>query len=859
MKAAFPILIIDRIGLIGEPLTLKLSKEFPVVFVSQKPSAHVPFSRKFPVIPDNKYSHMLVIDEEEADLEFLPKIIDKARSINSDFILALGLPSKPHPFNKILSQYSSAKIVLYGDIFTDRLIHNGNNFKSTINKFIYQAQRFGKIQVVGEGLREAYPVFLNDVVDGLIDLIFGLHKKHSLFYIFPKHPVTELSLAHMIQKSNPEVMVDFIKHDSRKENITFPQDGKYLLGDKYQLGRKIRNVDIKKKAKAQDSENFQEKTQKLKTFPLFIIWILIFLLFSPFVFTLIFSFLGLNTLYYAKNEIDKGNFAGAKSSLRLSTTFFSLGKEASKALNFQAKIIGRENNLKRLSADIDLRHKISQAILHTFDSEIYFSKIFSGKSENPKEDFAKGENYLKSAILTLEKVKAEGKIPAPVLQRMEIIDPLIKLLSNTSDTLPSVFGMEGPRIYLLLLQNNMILRPTGGFIDSYGILKVNMGKITAFSIHDVYDADKQLKGHVEPPFAIRRYLPSAHWYLKDSNFDVDFVRSASISSNFLFVETGQKADGIIGVDLSFVKNILHAVGPVYLENYKEMVDENNFFELTRTQNKDFLRSLYKSIIAKISAENIPYLLLAQSISDSLTQKHLIFSFNNNTQNIFTVNGWSSSLWDERKEDERSLNDFLGISEANLGINKVNYFIKRQVVQKVKIERGGEILEELNISYKNDDITEDYKNYLRIILPNNTTLSEISINDIPQNIIDVVTDPLVYEDRNFKPPFGLEVERVIQDNKAIYGFVVTVPASEIVKVKVKYAIPGNVSGLDTFSYNLKLFKQPGVDSITYSLLLAHPDSFNVIKNSEGLILGKKKIFYSEKIVGDKNLIINFAKK
>lgn len=873
MKSAIPILIIDRLGLIGNPLALKLSKEFLTVYVGRKTLEqeeenkkiiHVPFARKFPMIPDNKYSHIVVVDEEGIDLEFLPKVVDKAKDINSGFIFVQGLSSKgQYSIDKILRLYSSAKVVLYGDIFDNELIHRGENFKSLVNKFIYQAQRFGKIQIAGEGLREAYPVFIKDVVDGLIDLIFGLHKNHSLFYIFPKHPPTELSLAHMIQKNNPEIMIDFIKHDPRKGSITFPQDGEYLLGDKYQLKSKIRNVDIKKNPPAggnkRDNEDSEGKIKKLKKFPLFTIWMLIFLLLSPFVFTLIFSLLGLNTLYYAKGEIDKGNFANAKSSLRISNTFFFIGKEASKALHFQAKILGRENNLKRLTADIDLGHKISQSVLQAFDSEIYFSKIFSGKSENPIDDFAKGENNLKSAIFTLEKVKAEGKIPAPLLQKMEIIDPLIKLLSNTSDILPIAFGMEGPKTYLTLFQNNMELRPGGGFIDSYGILKINMGKITEFSIHDVYDADEQLRGHVEPPFAIRRHLPSEHWYLRDSNFDVDFARSASSSSNFLFVETGQKADGIIGIDVSFVKNILHAVGPVYVADYKKMVDENNILELAATQKKDFLRSLYKATMAKVSGENVHYLLLAQAISDSLMQKHLIFSFNNKIQNIFTVNGWSSSLWDERKEDEKSINDFLGISEANLGVNKVNYFIKRNLFQKVAIGEDGSISEEMTVSYKNDSTTEDYKSYLRVILPNHTALTEISINDILQAMIDAIKDPLIYEDKNFKAPIGLEIEKVIQDNKSIYGFIVTVPASEIVKVKLKYILTENVSGLDIFSYNLKLFKQPGVDSIPYSFLLTYPESFYVIKNSEGLIAGKEKIFYSEKVVGDKSLLVNFARQ
>ena len=32
------------------------------------------------------------------------------------------------------------------------------------------------------------------------------------------------------------------------------------------------------------------------------------------------------------------------------------------------------------------------------------------------------------------------------------------------------------------------------------------------------------------------------------SFDLDFINSASASSNFLFVETGQKTDGFIAID-----------------------------------------------------------------------------------------------------------------------------------------------------------------------------------------------------------------------------------------------------------------------------------------------------------------------
>jgi hypothetical protein len=296
-----------------------------------------------------------------------------------------------------------------------------------------------------------------------------------------------------------------------------------------------------------------------------------------------------------------------------------------------------------------------------------------------------------------------------------------------------------------------------------------------------------------------------------------------------------------------------------MADYKETVDENNLYALM--QKKDFLRFLNKAIIAKITGGKVSCFLIAQAISDALTQKHLLFAFKDE-QNIFTVNGWSSSLWDERGDSEESINDFVGINEANLGENKINNFIKKQVLQNVTIGDSGSISEDLTINYKNESTTwpgGDYKNYLRIILPKNTKLSDISINDSPQNIIDAVTNPLVYEAKNFKVPQGLEVEKTTEGGKSVFGFLVKVPAGEILKVELRYVLPGSASGLNNLSYNLKLFKQPGTDSIPYSFSFTYPNSFNIIKSSDGVIREEGKASYLEKIAGDKNLIINFAKK
>ncbi len=874
-----PILIIDREGLIGEPLSLKLAKEFFVFFVSlkslnpdvkNKNIMHIPFLKKFPIIPDNKYSHILFIDKEGQDLEILPKIIEKARDVNADLIFAQGLSSKGgYAFDGVLRAYPSAKVALLGDIFANELIFRKENLRSAINRFIYQAQRFGGMQILGDGMRETYPVLLADVVNELIDLVFGIHRNDSLFYIFPKYPPSELALAHMIQKINPEITIDFIKSSLRLEGIFYPPNGKNLLGEKYPLAKKIRSIDIKKKIQELD-ERERRGHKKIKSPPVSVLWAIILLLLFPLIFTMFFSFLSQKTLYYAKEKIDQGSFTVAKGSIHLSQAFFYLEGQAFNALSFQAKLIGHENNLKKLRENMNLGYKISDILSQAFNAEDYFSKIANGKSTNPIADFVKGENFLKNSIVALEKLKVEEKIPEPILQNLEIVNPLIKLLSSISEVMPNVFGMEGPKTYLILFLNNTELRPGGGVIGSYGVLKFDMGRITELSLHDVSDADSQLRGHVDPPFAARRYLQEEHWYMKDSNFDVDFVKSADSISHFFFVETGQKADGIIAVNAPFIRDILHIIGPVYIADYGKNVDESNFYTSMQfhtqnsfisgaTQEDDFLRILSEAIITKLTKENAPYLLIAQSISDALAQKQLLF-ISKDWQNIFTVNGWSSSLWDERKDTAGTINDFVAINEANLGFN-LSSFIKRQVLQKITIDDVGNISEELTVNYKNTSTTQlggIYKNYLRVILPKDVKLSEISIDGQPQKLVDAIIDPLIYGEINFKPPQGLEVERTTEENKTIFGFLVHVPVGEIAKVKLKYVLSGSISGLDNYSYNLKLFKQPGIESIPYSFSFFYPKSFNITKSSSGVIGGSGNATYFEKIITDKNLIIDFAK-
>lgn len=889
-KQSLPILILDRIGIIGELLCEEIAKYSEVVLVSIKEPKiltesrarviYIPYSKKIPIIPDEKYSHFIIVDDKSnTTKELLPKFLDKSDKDNAELtFLVKKSEGESRNLLKIMDSYKIGKIIIYGDLFGKK-VSTSSFFTSFINDFFYQAKTNGRIKIPGDGLLKTYPVFINDFIAKTLEVVFG-KPTSNIFYLFPKNPITLISLAHMIQKADPEISIDFNEHENNteKENFESPQ-GTYLL-EEYSLEEKVKSFFKEYMtmpfSKEKEMEEYGGTEKKYLPFLVSLFYILIVLI-IPFFTTLLFVLLGFSALSFSKNAIDRGSLEAAQSAASLAKSFFTVAKQTSIPLGLESQILGVGNNFIFFTY-INFGQNISSAALYTLEASNKMLNVFGNKSANPKEDFLRGTNLFKNAVVLLQETKSMEGLPKDMSKEIDKISNLSRLVSGTIDVLPTIFGLDGQKNYLLLFQNNMELRPGGGFIGSYGLLTLDKGRIVDFSINDVYDADGQLKGHVEPPFPIRRYLPSVHWYLRDSNFDVDFVRGASVSAFLLNAETGKIVDGVIGIDLTFVKKILSVIGPVYVADYKETVSENNLFLVAEshaeknffpgsTQKKDFLRALFLAIQLEFSSKKtLPYLALFEIIADSISEKHIVTAFNDpSLQNTFSANNLSSTLLDVRKQEENSINDFLGINEANLGVNKVNYFIQRLASYDAEIDDSGILSGKLNIKYANTSKSSvwpggDYKNYLRLILPKDTKLSSISIDGEEQKILPAITNPAVYEAKNFSKPQGIEANREEEQGKTIYGFLITVPADTIKTITAKYTLAQKIS-FDTslFSYNLRIFKQPGIDSYPFNFKLSYPSLFRVVNKPVNIKDENNILSVKDFILTDQDISINFGKK
>ncbi len=314
---------------------------------------------------------------------------------------------------------------------------------------------------------------------------------------------------------------------------------------------------------------------------------------------------------------------------------------------------------------------------------------------------------------------------------------------NLSDRLPVMLGKGSSKTYLLLFQNNMELRPTGGFIGSYGLITFDGGRMNDLTVSDVYSADGQLNGHVEPPTPIKDYLGEANWWFRDSNWDPDFPTSAKRAEWFLDKEVGRKVDGVIAVDLSPVKDILTNTGSIFLPDFNLNITDKNLYEKTQSEVQDnffpgthkkasFLTALSRNLISEVGKlDSTKKARVLKSFFNNLEERHVqIYLHDTALQDDLTSLSWDGSVV-APSCGSNCYSDFVGTVEANMGVNKANYFVSRETSLDVNISPS-EIDRKLILSFKNTanpalGLAGKYKVYLRLMIPSDAEL--IDLNNI----------------------------------------------------------------------------------------------------------------------------------
>ncbi len=877
-----PVLIYDKHGLVGMELAKSLSKASLVLFVSRSPGQNenvVPIflDHKIPSIPDNLFSKIIIFYSGEKELHtFLPSFVSKAKDSHAPIIFVVSIFTYTEDLaRRLLSFYENTHVVVIGDVFTE----NNATLSTPTPLLLHEAMK-GKILLTNEGLDLLYPVFLQDVIYCFESLLVNL-QDGAVYAILPHHPITQLSFVRLLQKHH-HIAVDYAQKPIRQQAYILPSSAIPLLDASYPLEQRLRKVQFSEATErpvAKNGKKVKKKQQALNKSRIIVLAValIFFTLSLPLLLSVIFASAGGLALRSVESSLNKGQLSQAFASSEHAATFFSVADQSSLTLEKEMSLIGLGGRIDDIRRLISSGKEISLAAKKILSSATVMQEGFASKKGLSKTQYLQVINELKQAILSLQTLQAEDALPKVYAEKLSVLQKPLGLLGNLIAVSPQILGYDRQMNYLILFQNNFELRPTGGFIGSYGILSLRNGKILSFSVRDVYDADGKLTADIDPPFALKRYMGASHWFLRDSNFSIDFPTSANQAASFLKLETGEKVDGVVGIDVSLLEALLSVTGPVKVADYNETVHKENFYILTEkyvqedffpgsTQKKDFLRAFERSLTNTLIKGNFSYQQFGAVLTQAVFEKHILFAFSDtHLQELFSVNNISASLLETRKKQKTNVLDTIGINEANIGQNKANFYLKRDINQLVEISGEGELQRTITVSLRNlsTDTSQfggDYKAYLRLIAPSSARLLSMKIDNKEQQLHPAVINPLLYGARNFREKEGVEVQEETIGGIKTFGVYIAVPKSQkkafTFRLDLGKIVPVE---LEEWTYNLKVIKQPGTLADPHMLTVHYPINSKLVSFSgEAADLGGK-IVIEEPLLQDLDYVFSFSRK
>ncbi len=356
-------------------------------------------------------------------------------------------------------------------------------------------------------------------------------------------------------------------------------------------------------------------------------------------------------------------------------------------------------------------------------------------------DLQAAKSSLDLALTHVEAMPTSGLL-GPVAEAVEPFREKLPALRDgieqaipASRIVPPILGYPDQQNYLFLLQNNTELRPTGGFIGTYGILKARDGEILSFTTDNVYNLDDQAKYlNVKPPTPLTTYMRVNRWLFRDSNWSPDFPTAAQEALSFYRREGGpeRKLDGVIAVDPTFFERLLTLTGPITVGKTEfrtdNLVEELQYItgyayegkiNIDTSQRKNIIGTLGQELIARML--NLPKEKYGKAwtiFQESLQEKHLlIWVANAERQEIARSLGWAGNV-------VLPQGDSLMVVDANLASLKSDPAVKRTLNYRVRRE-GDDVLATLNIRYEHTGEltwkTTRYRTYTRVYVPRGSTL------------------------------------------------------------------------------------------------------------------------------------------
>ena len=382
--------------------------------------------------------------------------------------------------------------------------------------------------------------------------------------------------------------------------------------------------------------------------------------------------------------------------------------------------------------------------------------------------------------------------------------------------IPQVLAVGTPtKRYMIIMQNDKEIRPTGGFMTNYATFKITNGLLDSdFTSKDMYSVDLTLQiidyyyTFPSAPTPYTRLLKVEHWFARDMNYSpdlptsmTDFMRFYNLAGTINPYEIKQ-VDGIFMIDTYVIQELLEVTGPVTV-NGVTYTKDNVVLELEKiaslalaeqTNRKKVLGDLMQAMLLNVfqSDSDIWPKLIEKGV-DLAKRKHVsLYLFDTEAQALVDSYGIGGRIQD------KVVGDYLMVVSTNLGGDKTNWFTHKEITHTLAKE-GARWVNTVNIKYTYTQPDGDYapfvkrfRDWVRVYAPAGSELiSTTGSEDESLNLSDQERDKVWFS-----------------------GYVELGPG-EVKEMTFKYYLPENTVLGNT--YNLTIQKQAGIDKENYIII------------------------------------------
>lgn len=759
---------------------------------------------------------------------------------------------KNHYFQKMLDNLGKDN-PLHRLIFIKDLYQNISFIPATpLDQYLHDSISSKKINISQKGENLLFPISIKDLISSVTKTLFLSNTQGKTFWILGD-PIKDLELAFILKKitvgyteedleinaegkNDPETSILLsINNKSRGDLNWQPQDD-FIDDLKQIVGRYVENPNTKDKE--EEKLNiihrllnwfYKPRIKKNNQLPTIgrisktIIKILIIVSIFWGVMIILFTGLSLQQLNSSIKQALNGELKQSVNSTNKAVAFKEIGeslfsslipianfvspKETEKIINIfsfinysttslgnlhQTYVIAESLLLSLNNSNVKVNYSDLSLALHSNLSQVYenINQISLLGKENKLPPF------LSNKLKANDQYKNLKNLEEQVVQYIKIVDIIPAILSENKTT-----------TIVVLLQNNHVLKPSGGDIDYYLLLSLNNGKLISKNYYTKIELEKLYSDANNPAQKNKRFILPPTPQLIDFIEIPDFSISSQTMSVYIEKALKIKPDFIIATNNLLIEQLL-------FDEKSQILDQFKLDYLTSSGS-----AIYKDIVNqyldRLFNQDLSLPVLGRTVAKIIEDNQiLIWSSDKNIEKTLASQPYSGVIISHPcnaglTSNKECFSETAYLSESQNTTSRQNPWSGRTVNHNIEIFPTI-IQHEYIINYKidqtlklNSAISVNY----HLFLPTTSTLNQVLLNDLPFSM------KLVKKN----------IEGTIDHYEIPLSFMPDIDSTLIIKATT---VNGQNFSLP-MSYSITEYRQPGTVDSGIDLMINYPENLKPI--------------------------------